>query len=262
MSHYKDQEIADSIMRPVEIIDAPAPSHDWLISPKLNGVFARWEPGRGLFSKRGILFRRRLIPHIYKALEDTSPNLALDGEIWAPSFMLGEITGALSHERDDTTPLAHMLKYHIFDAPLTFVPYYRRHSRINALASNNILVVPYKEHTGEEHFPLNDTFDGHIYRRRLGIYSAGPCNNVQKLKSWRDMELPVISVTLGYKHEKSFMQALVCSVGATSVSVGTGFSMNERALFNTHPPKSIKVRYINLSADGVPLNPSYIGLDL
>lgn len=264
MSHYKDESVAASIMRPVEILDPPPVSGDYVVSPKLDGVFARWIPRRGLYSKRGILFQRRLIPHIYAALEASISELEFDGEIWAPQFMLADIASMISHERLNMDPRADTLTYNVFDTPLPHMPYFRRHMRcIDNIASNVTSVVPCHPYAGVDNINRVHSIDGLIFRARLGIYKPGPCSNVQKLKFWKDVEGDVIRVNLGYKHEPSFIQSLTCRLPSGAlVDVGTGFTMDQRATFSTHAPARIKIKYLQLSAEGVPLNPSYRGEDV
>lgn len=250
--------IARSIMRPTEVNYKPYVSAKWLEQPKLNGVFARWDPAtRSFYSKRGIKFREHLIPHLYEAHQGI--NLPLDGELWSPALTLQQITGALSHERNEPADYAIMLKYCVFDAP----DYTHTKNYLARVAQIPLGVVRINEERFES---LRDPLvDGTIYRYLPGTYERGPSANVLKLKSWKDIEVRVIGYLAGTPGSLNHgaLGALVCvHPNGEQFSVGSGFTQEERLEFVEKQPDYIKVRYLALSPDGVPLNPSYLGLDL
>ena len=85
-----------------------------------------------------------------------------------------------------------------------------------------------------------------------------------------------VGVTQGEGKADIGIGALTCSNAATHpdmnpailrdntplFNVGTGFSDVERIAYMQNPPigKMVKVRYLCLSADGIPLNPSFLCL--
>lgn len=109
--------------------------------------------------------------------------------------------------------------------------------------------------------------------------------NLWKHKQWEDGEFVCVGVTQGEGKADIGIGALVCRAkdyvcpvcdgGPANhcqcscpnkyepvFNVGTGLSDSERIAFMANPPigKLIKVRYLNLSADGIPLNPSFLAV--
>jgi DNA ligase-1 len=250
--------IARSIMRPTEITaeDARAyqdnPKWEWF--PKLNGVFARWDSSRKkFFSKRGIEFKQHLIPELYAKYLNV--DTTFDGEIWSEDLTLQQICGALSHERDTPAAYHKSLGYVPFDVPYAGGTWLNRR-RVLWAHDPTISTLGYVQDS--------DRYDGRIFRFRDGIYVGGYSGNVLKVKSWKDCELTVIRPELGTPTSlyAGVLGALRCKFNDTEVSVGTGFSHEERIEFAANPPSRIKIKYLSLSQDGIPLNPSYIGLDI
>ncbi len=257
----RNESVARSIMRPVEISAEDARIYEdnprWESYPKLNGVFARWDPSRKkFFSKRGIAFKEHLIPNLYRKYSIFKH--AFDGEIWSPRITLQQICGALSHERDEPAPYHKHLMYVPFDAPYFGGPWTNRARLLHTHPEPTIIGV-----MGSA-FIDNENCDGTIFRYKQGIYQAGESGNVLKVKFWKDCEVDVIRPELGTPTSlyAGVLGALRCKFKNTEVSVGTGFSHEERIEFATNPPSRIKIKYLSLSQDGIPLNPSYTGLDL
>ncbi len=250
--------IAPSIMRPIEVNREPdLAAGKWVAQPKLNGVFARWDPKtRSFYSKRGIKFREHLIPHLY--LSHSQTLFPLDGELWSAELTLQQITGALSHERTDPAPYAGKIHYVAFDAPdYTFTKNYL--ARSNKLNDSQYPIWEVPQNISDPQI------DGTIYRYLPGTYERGPSGNVLKLKSWKDAEVRVVGYLAGTPGSLNdgALGALVCvHPNGEQFSVGSGFSLEERLEFINNQPSHIKVRYLALSPDGIPLNPTYIGLDL
>ena len=260
ITQERNESVARSIMRPVEISAEQARQYEynpaWSVHPKLNGVFARWDPTRRVFfSKRGIVFKEHLIPELYRkySIFDTT----FDGEIWSPCLTLQQLCGALSHERDEPAHYHKSLMYIPFDVPYGFGTWNNRLKRLFDHPELSIVSL-------DPSLLNEDVCDGKIYRYRPGIYQRGPCGNVLKAKFWKDCEVDVIRPELGTPTSlyAGVLGALRCKFNNIEVSVGTGFSHEERIEFAANPPRRIKIKYLSLSQDGIPLNPSYIGLDL
>jgi ATP-dependent DNA ligase len=256
----RNESVARSIMRPVEISLNDARAYEdnpqWESYPKLNGVFARWDSSRKkFFSKRGIEFKEHLIPHLYSKYADQLDTL--EGELWSPFRTLQQICGALSHERDEPAEHYNAIFFVAFDVPYQGGMWQERARRLKSITWPTILDV-------ERELLNQENCDGKIFRLRNGIYQPGPSGNVLKVKFWKDCELTVIRPELGTPTSlyAGVLGALRCKFNDTEVSVGTGFSHEERIEFATNPPSRIKIKYLSLSQDGIPLNPSYIGLDI
>lgn len=263
----KHQWIVKSLQRPIEASEPPADTMRWMEQPKLNGVFARWDPTtQAFYSKRGIIFHRHLIPELYDEMIHSRSPHPLDGELWHEHLTLQQITGALGHERDYKKELPHSLRYVLYDYVPTHKPlmrYVERHETLKVFAENNDL--DFIDH----HYALTDTnCDGTIYRYINGIYKPGQGGNVLKVKSWKELDAIVVTPELGTGGTlfQNVMGALRCTAqikGRTvEFYVGSGFTHEERIEFLENPPSKIKVRYLHLSPDGFPLNPSYLGIDI
>ena len=257
----RNESVARSIMRPTEISEEDARIYEdnprWESYPKLNGVFARWDPSRGaFFSKSGVAFKNHLIPHLYRKYEMF--NTTFDGEIWSPELTLQQICGALSHERDEPAPYYKQLLYIPFDAPYFGGPWTNRRIVLHTHPEPTIIALQYSPDISQANC------DGKVFRYLPGIYQRGESGNILKVKFWKDCEVDVIRAELGTPTSlyAGVLGALRCKFNNTEVSVGTGFSHAERIEFATNPPDRIKIKYLSLSQDGIPLNPSYTGLDL
>lgn len=82
----------------------------WLMSEKLNGVFARWD-GKNLLSKNGNIFHA---PDWFK--QQLPENVYLEGELYIDRNMLGTIVGIVRK----LIPIDaewNLIKYCVFDAP-------------------------------------------------------------------------------------------------------------------------------------------------
>lgn len=262
ITQERNESVARSIMRPVEISAEDARAYEdnpkWESYPKLNGVFARWDPTRKrFFSKRGIAFKEHLIPELYRKYSIF--NTTFDGEIWSPHLTLQEICGALSHERDEPAPYHVHLLYMPFDAPYFGGPWRRRSKMLCDHPEPTIMAVQHLSSITNQ-----ENCDGKVFRYLDGIYQSGQSGNVLKYKFWQDCEVDVLRAEKGTPTSQyhDVLGNLVCKFNNTTVSVGSGFSHTERAEFIHNPPTRIKIKYLSLSQDGIPLNPSYIGLDL
>ena len=262
ITQERNESVARSIMRPVEISAEDARAYEdnprWESYPKLNGVFARWDPSRQkFFSKRGIAFKEHLIPELYRKYSIF--NTTFDGEIWSPNLTLQQICGALSHERDEPAPYHAQLMYVPFDVPYGFGAWRRRRGLLFDHPEPTIISVTRGSNIISE---LN--CDGKVFRYLDGIYQSGQSGNVLKYKFWQDCEVDVLRAEPGTPTSQyhDVLGNLVCKFRDTTVSVGSGFSHEERAEFIHNPPTRIKIKYLSLSQDGIPLNPSYTGLDL
>jgi hypothetical protein len=258
----KNESVERSIMRPVEISAEDAAKYsanpEWDTTPKLNGVFARWDPSRKkFFSKRGIMFNEHLIPHLYHKYSIFEN--AFDGEIWSPTLTLQQICGALTHERDEPASYHKELLYIPFDIPYYGATWNDRWLKLEEHPEPTIVSLQFGNTIANK-----ENCDGEVYRYKRGIYQSGESGNVLKYKFWKDCELDVLRAERGTPTSSyhDVLGNLVCRFRNTIVSVGSGFSFEERAEFIHNPPPRIKIKYLSLSPDGIPLNPSYIGLDL
>jgi len=102
--------------------------------------------------------------------------------------------------------------------------------------------------------------EGLMMRRPGSKYESGRSSSLLKVKTFHDTEAIVVRHLPGAGRHKGRLGALECDLpDGTRFSVGTGFSDAERA---SPPPVGavITFRYQELTTDGVPRFPSYIGV--
>lgn len=98
------------------------------------------------------------------------------------------------------------------------------------------------------------------------------CWHLLKRKDWQDDEFECVGLVEGEGRLKGILGAAVCASHATRpgegrhsvFSVGSGFTDAERSHFLSHPEliigHLIKVKYLVLSSDGIPLNPTMLAV--
>jgi len=98
-----------------------------------------------------------------------------------------------------------------------------------------------------------------MLRKPGSRYEVGRSSSLLKVKTFHDTEARVIGHAPGAGRHKGRLGALIVEMqDGTKFNVGTGFSDNERE----NPPKVgaiITFRYQELTKDGVPRFPSYVG---
>lgn len=113
-----------------------------------------------------------------------------------------------------------------------------------------------------------------IAKPRTGFLSDqdNRCWHLLKRKSWCDDEFEIVGVTEGEGKYVGTLGAIVCktkhakiiggavAVEETTFSVGSGFSDSDRDRYwNSWPlGRKAKVKYLCLSSDGIPLNPTLL----
>jgi DNA ligase-1 len=101
--------------------------------------------------------------------------------------------------------------------------------------------------------------EGLMLRKPGSKYEIGRSTSLLKVKTFHDAEARVIGHAPGAGKHKGKLGALICELpGGIKFNVGTGLSDDERG----RPPAIgavITFRYQELSEDGVPRFPSYVG---
>ncbi|MGE0404526.1 MAG: DNA ligase, partial [Kofleriaceae bacterium] len=195
------------------------------------------------------------------------PADTLDGELWVGRKMFSKTTsivksGGAGHEW-------RTVSFVIFDAPNAKGSFEERiaHAKkvITKAQTPHARVLDHIECAGMHH--LKEELarveslggEGLMLRQPKSKYAIGRSTTLLKVKTFHDAEARVIGHADGTGKHKGRLGALICALpDGTRFNVGTGFSDKERE----SPPKIgsvITFRYQELTDDGVPRFPSYVG---
>jgi len=233
----------------------------WWMSEKLDGVRAYWD-GKQFFSRQGNPF---LAPDWFTA---KLPDYPLDGELFGGRKKFQRTVSIV--RRQDRSDDWKELAFVIFDAPKLDAPFEERLAHCQRFVED--VAPPYAEWL--EHQPCKGVThlreelarveglggEGLMLRKPGSRYEAGRSHTLLKVKSFKDDEARVVGHAAGAGRHKGRLGALEVELrDGTRFSVGTGLSDQERE----NPPAVgtiITFRYQELSNDGVPRFPSYVGV--
>lgn len=232
----------------------------WWMSEKLDGVRAYWD-GEAFVSRLGNQF---IAPDWFTA---DLPADTLDGELWVDRK---KFQRTISIVRSGAAGEAwRAVRYVVFDAPNARGAFEDRLAHVRKVLVRAGAPHAYcHDHvpcTGIDH--LRDELrriealggEGLMLRQPASPYVVGRSTTLLKVKTFQDAEARVVDHLAGTgKHEGRLGALVVELADGTRFSIGTGFSDAERA----SPPRCgaiITFRYQELSDDGVPRFPSYVG---
>ena len=233
----------------------------WWMSEKLDGVRAYWD-GKGFWSRQGNAF---LAPEWFI---EKLPDFPLDGELFGgrKAFQRTVSIVRRTDKSDDWKEMAFV----VFDAPAVDAPFEERmkvcQGALEKAGSAYARWLPQEVCRDTEHLRAELARvealggEGLMLRKPGSRYEAGRSTTLYKVKSFRDDEARVVGHVAGAGRHKGRLGALEVEMrDGTRFSVGTGFSDAERA---NPPPVGtiITFRYQELSRDGVPRFPSYVGV--
>ena len=233
----------------------------WWMSEKLDGVRAYWD-GRGFISRLGNPYHA---PDWFTA---ALPPIPLDGELWSGRKKFQRTVSIVrAQDRSDHWK---EVSFVVFDAPAHDAPFEERlelvRSTLAACASPHARFHVHEQVRDVPHLRTELARvealggEGLMLRRPGSRYEVGRSSSLLKVKSFHDAEARVLEHLAGAGRHKGRLGALLVEMpDGTRFSVGTGFSDKERA---NPPPVGalITYRYQELSEDGVPRFPSYIGV--
>ncbi len=234
----------------------------WWMSEKLDGVRAYWD-GTRFLSRLGNQYHA---PDWFTAA--LPAGVILDGELWAgrKKFQRGVSIARRQDRGDDWKELT----YVIFDAPAFDGPFEQRLAFVRQLVessgSQHAVWHPHEECTGLEHLRGELARveglggEGLMMRQPSSRYEVGRSWTLRKVKTFHDAEARVIAHVRGAGRHGGRLGSLQCELpDGTVFNVGTGLSDAER---NDPPPIGtiVTFRYQELSNDGVPRFPSYVGV--
>jgi len=232
----------------------------WWMSEKLDGLRAYWD-GETFVSRLG---NRFFAPDWFVA---DLPADTLDGELWVGRKMFKQANSIV--RSSGANAAWKTVTYVVFDAPNATGGFEDRlahaqkvmakagapHARVLDHARCDGIV-----HLREELARVEGLGgEGLMLRQPGSKYIAGRSSTLLKVKTFHDTEARVIGHAPGTGKHKGRLGALVCELpSGARFNVGTGFSDAEREA----PPKLgavITFRYQELSEDGVPRFPSFVG---
>lgn len=266
------------------------------VQPKLNGVRALYQ--NGVFQSRDEkLWKPGVLAHLIAEMSAFSSSTVFDGELYVHDWRLQRINGAIAVNRLEPNADTPNVCFHIFDIVDTsrsfsyrWFDYYQpliqadlphvkavptalvssrdeldqRFHQYTALGYEGIMLRPDGPYEFGEH-----------KSERTGGYTSYRSKTLWKHKQWSDAEFMCVGITQGDGKAEIGVGALICaaitnphglSLSAMQMDdmptfkVGTGFEDSERIAFATDPPigKLIRVRYLELTADGIPFNSSFL----
>lgn len=242
-------------------IDPPVDPAGWWLSEKLDGVRAWWD-GKGFVSRLGNPY---LAPDWFTA---GLPDFPLDGELWLGRKQFQRCVSIV--RRQDRSEQWREIRYLVFDAPAIDAAFEERQERCHAWFDQAKPAYA----TFHPHVACRDLAhmraelkrveglggEGVMLRQPGSRYVAGRSTTLLKVKSFLDDEARVVGHSKGAGRHAGRLGALEVELrNGTRFSVGTGLSDAERA---APPPLGaiITFRYQELSNDGVPRFPSYVGV--
>lgn len=251
-----------------------------IVQPKLNGVRALYQ--NGVFQSRGEkLWKPTFFPHIVEQLNSLDlGNIILDGEFYVHGWKLQRINSAVgvnNNEPNEDTPKIIFNIFDVVNPREDFLPriqtflekYYNKGDRKIylvplGLANNRAELDAYF------HQFVGAGYEG-LMARPEGPYEFGETphgtqhrsRQLWKYKSWQDGEWICAGITHGEGKASIGIGALTLKTKeGLTFHVGTGFDDSERIKYLHSPPtgKLIRIRYLELSSAGIPLNPSFIAV--
>lgn len=233
----------------------------WWMSEKLDGVRAWWD-GTGFLSRLGNAY---LAPEWFTA---GLPPFPLDGELWLERKQFQRCVAIV--RRQDRGEAWRQIRYVVFDAPGQDAPFEQRLDYCQAWFAHQkpefATCLPHERCRDQAH--LREELarvealggEGLMLRQPGSRYLAGRSTTLLKVKSFLDAEARIVDHAAGSGRHAGRLGALEVELpDGTRFSVGTGLSDAER---DTPPPIGaiITFRYQELSNDGVPRFPSYVGV--
>jgi DNA ligase-1 len=259
-------EPAEEAAAPVLLAHKWEPDHDptgWWMSEKLDGVRAYWD-GAGFVSRLGKKF---FAPAWFIADLPAEP---LDGELWVGRKMFSRTISIVRSGAADAQ--WQQVSYVVFDAPGARGGFEARIAHVDRVLKQSgapharalaHVVCEGLDHLRAELARVEALGgEGLMLRRPGSPYEIGRSGSLLKVKTFHDAEAIIVGHAPGTGRHEGRLGAVVAELpDGTRFNVGTGFSDAER---DDPPPigSVITFRYQELTDDGVPRFPSWVGVRL
>lgn len=234
----------------------------------------------------------KVLAHISDVLRQrVPPSVVLDGELYCHGWPLQRINGAVSVARTEPIPDTLEVAYHIFDHVDFKHPFGVRWAIVQDELAGfindkpSVRLVPTVKVTEPGDADIlyskyvSDGYEGIMYRlgacpytipKQEGIggrlrHLSDKNNRVWhmlKRKDWQDAEFLCIGVIEGEGKRAGMVGAFECVCGGGRFTVGSGLTDSDALHYFLNPPTNrlIKVKYLTLSAAGIPLNPTVLAV--
>jgi ATP-dependent DNA ligase len=263
----------------------------WL-QDKLNGVRALSQGG--FFQSRDELpWNKDVLAHLSNYMREMfPPEWILDGELYVHGWSLQRINGAIAVNRSMARHDTEKVEYHIFDRVDYNKPFEERYVRMLAekrgLIGDEVPIKFVRTCRVTNEWDANDFYATAIGQKYEGImYRIGDCpyttpkqsgpagrtrflsdkNNrvwhMLKRKDWQDDEFVCNRVEEGKGKRSNMVGAFICeTTDGHYFGVGSGLTETEAIYYYENPPlgRRIKVKYLCLTSDGIPFNPTVIAV--
>lgn len=256
------------------------------VQRKYNGVRALYQRGR-FYSGDEILWNEPVLAHLSRPLEAlvADHSVALDGELYVHGWSLQSINRAVAVKRIAPSSDTPSITYVVFDVVAPGTPFIDRIHYARELLRSfgpGVSVAPtIMAHSELDCDRLYEQFVGEGYEG--AIYRLGDCPytiagngstqdnrvlHMLKRKFWRDDNFRVVAVVegsptdLGGKYVGSLGAFVLSTEDGKTFRAAPAFTNEERLYYFNNPPinQFAIVKYLNLSDDGIPLNPTVLAI--
>ena len=250
----------------------------WYSQPKLDGFRCLSSTG-SMLSRGGKQFVS--VPHIADALSALfrlNQGLILDGELYTHTLKenfdkIGSLVRKTKPTAEDIEESAKYVEYHVYDIASHNGTFDERTSVLKQMLAflNNpyIVYVPTTLCTDEDEINeayaeyLANGYEGQMLRNPDSLYEGGRSKNLLKRKEFFDEEYEVVSLEEGQGNWSGYAKAVYFRMpgdrrtkGGDYPKAGIKGSQEYTAKLLAGPlPKTVTVRYPNLTPEGVPRFP-------
>lgn len=245
-------------------------SYPAYVQPKFNGVrcLAKLVKGKAvIWSRQGVEYTRENLLEIHEELDNIlEDGWVFDGELYIHNTPLQDINSAVKKRNDDSKKV----KYYVYDMPDLdkSTCQFRMgaiHTRLNkkskrVLESPTLLVSSEEDLRQCEAEFIAQGYEGLMYRSKEGKYKVGHRSaDLLKVKRFVDEEFKIVSAKEGTNRESGTV-VWICELpnGKTFETRPRGTLEERKKLWkekDKYMGKLLKVKYQELSKDGVPIFP-------
>jgi ATP-dependent DNA ligase len=238
------------------------------VQRKYDGTRCVGIPNKGLFSRNRKAYPH--LEHIFKELNQLSPHIILDGELYSDTLTFQEIVGLVKREtlKPGDEEKQKQIQFHVYDI-INDQPYELRMQTLSQLFTKSKFhhLVPVQtdvcqseEHMKELHAKyVAEGYEGIMLRNKNGHYKCARSDSLQKYKEFFDNEYEVVDFREGEGLEAG------CVLWVCQTPEGKVFHCRPRGtredriqLFQEgkkYVGKHLTVRFQELTTDGIPRFP-------